>query len=90
MKTYRYVGHSMSDAAHGTYRTREEVEEFRQRDPIRLLSDALRKADLLDEAALEALVAEVASEVEDATTFAEDSPDPDLRELHTDVYAEPR
>lgn len=90
MKTYRYVGHSMSDAAHGTYRTREEVEEFRQRDPILLLSDALRRADLLDEAAFEALVAEVAAEVEDAITFAEDSPDPDERELHTDVYAEPR
>ncbi len=90
MKTYRYVGHSMSDAAHGTYRTREEVEEFRQRDPIRLLADALRAADLLDEAALEALVAEVAAEIEDAITFAEDSPDPDERELHTDVYAEPR
>ncbi len=90
MKTYRYVGHSMSDAAHGTYRTREEVEEYRQRDPIRLLADALRAADLLDSAALEALVADVAAEVEDAITFAEDSPDPDERELHTDVYAEPR
>ena len=90
MKTYRYVGHSMSDAAHGTYRTREEVEEYRQRDPIRLLSEALQKAGLLDEPALEALVADVAAEVQDAITFAEDSPDPDLRELHTDVYAEPR
>lgn len=90
MKTYRYVGHSMSDAAHGTYRTRDEVEEFRQRDPIRLLSEALQEAGLLDEEALEALVAEVAAEVEDAITFAEDSPDPDLGELHTDVYAEPR
>ncbi len=90
MKTYRYVGHSMSDAAHGTYRPRDEVEEFRQRDPIRLLSEALQGAGLLDEAALEALVADVAAEVEDAAAFAESSPDPDPQELHTDVYAEPR
>ena len=87
LRTYRYVGHSMSDAAHGTYRTKDEVEEYRRRDPIRVLADRMRSAGILDDAAWEALDSEVKAEVEDAYQFAESSPDPDPSELHTDVYA---
>ena len=87
IRTYRYVGHSMSDAAHGTYRTKEEVEEYRQRDPIAVLERRMRDAGLLDDAGLKAVNDEVLAEVDDAVKFAEESPDPAPDELWTDVYA---
>ncbi len=87
MRTYRYVGHSMSDAAHGTYRTKEEVEEFRQRDPIKLLEAHMVAAKMIDEPGLKALDEQVVAEVEDAVTFAEESPDPAPEALWTDVLA---
>jgi pyruvate dehydrogenase E1 component alpha subunit len=87
IRTYRYVGHSMSDAAHGTYRTKEEVEEYRQRDPIQVLERRMREAGLLDDAGFKALNDEVLAEVDDAVKFAEESPDPAPEELWTDVYA---
>jgi pyruvate dehydrogenase E1 component alpha subunit len=88
IRTYRYVGHSMSDAAHGTYRTKDEVEEYRRRDPIKLLADRMRAEGSLDEAGWEGLEAEVKTEVEDAVAFADSSPDPDPSELYTHLYAE--
>ena len=88
LRTYRYVGHSMSDAAHGTYRTKDEVEEYRRRDPIKLLADRMRSEGTLDDAGWEAMEAEVKAEVEDAYAFAEESPDPDPSQLYADVYAE--
>jgi pyruvate dehydrogenase E1 component alpha subunit len=87
VRTYRYVGHSMSDAAHGTYRTKEEVEEFRRRDPITLLADRMRRDGHLDDALWTALEDEVRTEVDDAFRFAEESPDPDPDDLYRDVYA---
>ncbi len=87
MRTYRYVGHSMSDAAHGTYRTKDEVEEYRRRDPIKVLADRMRAAGELDESGFEALDSEAKAEVEDAYAFAESSPDPDPSQLYSDVYA---
>jgi len=87
MRTYRYVGHSMSDAAHGTYRSKEEVEEYRQRDPIKLLQAHMRTAGMIDDAGIAALGAAVVAEVEDAVTFAEESPDPAPEALWTDVLA---
>ncbi len=87
LRTYRYVGHSMSDAAHGTYRTKDEVEEYRRRDPIKLLAERMRNAGTLDDAGYAALDAEVKAEVEDAYAFAESSPDPDPAALYADVYA---
>jgi pyruvate dehydrogenase E1 component alpha subunit len=88
VRTYRYVGHSMSDAAHGTYRTKDEVEEYRRRDPIKVLAERMRAGGALDDAGWEALDAEVKAEVDDAYEFAERSPDPDPAELFTDVYTE--
>jgi pyruvate dehydrogenase E1 component alpha subunit len=87
MRTYRYVGHSMSDAAHGTYRSKEEVEEYRQRDPIKLLQAHMRSAGMIDEAGAAALDREVVAEVEDAVTFAEESPEPAPEALWSDVLA---
>ncbi|MGQ0701909.1 MAG: pyruvate dehydrogenase (acetyl-transferring) E1 component subunit alpha [Gemmatimonadales bacterium] len=87
LRTYRYVGHSMSDAAHGTYRTKDEVEEFRRRDPITLLADRMRNAGELNDEAWQKLDDEVKAEIEDAFRFAEESPDPDPEDLFTDVYA---
>jgi pyruvate dehydrogenase E1 component alpha subunit len=87
IRTYRFVGHSMSDPIHGHYRTKEEVEEHRKRDPIALWSKHLMEEGVMTEAAIKAMDAEVMAEVEDAYTFAEEAPDPDPGELFTDVYA---
>jgi pyruvate dehydrogenase E1 component alpha subunit len=88
-RTYRYVGHSMSDAAHGTYRTKEEVEEYRQRDPIGVLRAFMKADGHITDEEFTALDAEVAAEIDDAIAFADAAPDPDPSALYTDVYAEP-
>ena len=88
VRTYRFMGHSMSDPIHGHYRTKEEVEEHRKRDPIVLWSRHLVETGVMDEAAIGTLEAEVAAEVEDAYEFAEETPDPEPGELFTHVYAD--
>jgi pyruvate dehydrogenase E1 component alpha subunit len=87
-RCYRFMGHSMSDPVHGVYRTKEEVEEHKARDPIRRFIEDLRDAGLLDEEELGAIDKRVHEEVDDAAEFADNSPDPDPSELYTDVYAE--
>ena len=87
IRTFRYVGHSMSDAASGTYRSKEELESSRQRDPIILLETRMRELGMLDDAGVKALEDEVAAVIADAVKFAEESPEPDAAELYTDVYA---
>jgi len=87
LKTYRYRGHSMSDPA--KYRTRDEVDEVRKtRDPIDLLRDRIEKAKLASEEDFKAIDAEVKAVVADAAEFARTSPEPDPKELYTDVYAD--
>jgi len=88
VRTYRYMGHSMSDPLHGVYRTKEEVEEQRKRDPISQLALRLKEEGALDDAALDALDAEVRAETDAAARFAEESPDPDPAELTTHVLAD--
>jgi pyruvate dehydrogenase E1 component alpha subunit len=88
VRTYRFMGHSMSDPIHGHYRTREEVEDQRKRDPIAVWSQRLIADGLMDEAAVRSMDKDVVEEVEDAYQYAEQSPDPDLSQLYTDVYAE--
>jgi pyruvate dehydrogenase E1 component alpha subunit len=88
VRTYRFMGHSMSDPLHGVYRTKEEVEEQKRRDPIALLADKLKTDGVLDQQALDAMDAEAHAEVEEAVKFAEESPDPAPDALHRDVLAD--
>ena len=84
MKTYRYRGHSMSDPA--KYRTREEVQEVRsKRDPIVTFGVRLMQDGLVTEDDLKAFDKEVREEVNKAAEFATNSPEPDPKELYTDV-----
>ena len=86
MKTYRYRGHSMSDPA--KYRTREEVQAMREHhDPIASARAALI-ASGVDEASLKAVEDEIKAIVNEAATFAQNSPEPDPRELWTDILVE--
>ena len=84
--TYRYRGHSMSDPAR--YRTREEVNEYReQRDPIDRAAKELEGMGVKEEE-LKAIDKEIRDIVVAAAKFAEDSPEPDSSELYTDVLVE--
>ena len=88
VRTYRYMGHSMSDPLHGVYRTKDEVEEQKARDPITHLAGKLKDDRVIDQAGLDAMDAEIHAEVEDAVKFADESPDPDPDELYTDVLVD--
>lgn len=87
-RTYRYMGHSMADPIHGHYRTKEELEEQKQKDAIDHFKAKLLEDGLLTEDDWESMETEVKEEVEDAVEFADRSPDPDPDELYTDVYAD--
>lgn len=87
IRTYRFMGHSMSDP--GNYRTRAEIEKYQERDPIKLLAASLIEEQITDEQTLENLNNEVREEVEDAVRFAEESPFPPPEDLYTDIYANP-
>lgn len=85
--TYRWKGHSKSDAK--KYRTREEEDYWRnEKDPIQLAKDRFLKAGVFTEDEAEALRKEAETEIEAAVAFAESSPKPALEELYTDVYAD--
>jgi pyruvate dehydrogenase E1 component alpha subunit len=86
--TYRYLGHSMSDAAHGTYRTKEEVQAERQNDPIATFSDRLMEADLLTREEYDEINQAAIDTTEDAAEFAENSPHPDLSVTYDNIYAD--
>jgi pyruvate dehydrogenase E1 component alpha subunit len=88
VRTYRFMGHSMSDPLHGVYRTKDEVEEQKKRDPITQLVAKLKEDGAFDQAGLDALDAEVRAEVEEAVKFADDSPDPEPAELFTHVTSD--
>ena len=85
--TYRYRGHSMSDPA--KYRAREEVQKVRsERDPIDLVRQLLLDGDHTDEAALKQMDREVKDIVSDSAEFAQNSPEPDMSELWTDILVD--
>lgn len=86
-KTYRFRGHSMSDPA--KYRTKEEVEEWMKRDPIRILADRVYELGMATEAQLKAIDEEAKQEVTAAVKFADESPLPDPATLYDDIYCEP-
>jgi pyruvate dehydrogenase E1 component alpha subunit len=84
--TYRIMGHSKSDA--NVYRTKEEVEEWRKRCPIKRMRERLLAEDLFQAAELEAIEAGAERVVREALEFAESSPEPALESAVEDVYAE--
>jgi pyruvate dehydrogenase E1 component alpha subunit len=86
--TYRFMGHSMSDPAHGHYRTKEEVEEHRTRDPLALLKKTIMGTTLGVESDFKQLEREVGEIVAAAVKFADESPFPAPSELYNDVLAE--
>jgi pyruvate dehydrogenase E1 component alpha subunit len=87
METYRYRGHSMSDPA--KYRTKEEVEEWREKhDPIDQLRKFMVAQGSATEDALKQIEREVKDIVTDAAEFAQSSPEPDPSELWTDILVE--
>jgi len=87
IRTYRFMGHSMSDP--GNYRTRAEIEKYQERDPIKLFAATLLEEKVVDNKALEDIDKKTREEVEDSLRFADESPLPDPEELYTDVYATP-
>lgn len=88
VRTYRFMGHSMSDAVSGTYRSRQELEEYMQRDPINVLRHHMEAKGEIDDARMAALDDEVKAEVQDAWDFADASPEPALESLYEDVLVE--
>ena len=86
-RTYRYMGHSMSDP--GNYRTRAEIEKYQQRDPIKIYTAALKEHGALSDQDLAEIEGQVKEEIERSARFAEESPEPDPAELYTHVYATP-
>ena len=88
VRTYRFMGHSMSDAVSGTYRTKAELEEYMKRDPIMVLRMQMQEAGEIDDAGMTKLDEEVKAIVQDAWDFAEKSPEPPLESLYEDVLVE--
>ncbi len=84
--TYRYRGHSMADPE--LYRHKEEVETWKLRDPVRHFQTSLELGGMLTHEQAEAIEVEVSRVVEDATRFAEESPDPSPETIFDDIYAD--
>ena len=85
IKTYRYRGHSMSDPA--KYRTKDELDSYKEQDPIIILKKLLVDEGLADEQALQAVDDEVKAISADSVAFSEKSPEPSIDSLHKDIYA---
>jgi pyruvate dehydrogenase E1 component alpha subunit len=86
LRTYRFRAHSMYDAER--YRSKDEVAQWRRRDPLVLLADRLTAEGLLDEAALAALEDEVRAEIDEAIAFAEAGTDEPVADLERFVTSE--
>jgi pyruvate dehydrogenase E1 component alpha subunit len=85
-RTYRYKGHSMSDPA--KYRTKEEVEEYKQRDPIEVVKKTILSRKFSSEKELEAIDQRILDRVEESVKFAEESKYPDPAEALRDIYVQ--
>jgi pyruvate dehydrogenase E1 component alpha subunit len=85
--TYRFKGHSMSDPQ--KYRTKEEVAEREQRDPINRLVNHLIERGLSTQEQIDKLDADAKQQAVDSVKYADQSPDLGVEELYTDVYAMP-
>ncbi len=87
-RCYRYMGHSMADPSHGTYRAKDEVEEARDDDPILTFRQRLIDAGVITEEEYEEMDEAVIDEVEAAAEAAEASPKPDPSAIYEDIYAD--
>ncbi|MFQ5779540.1 MAG: pyruvate dehydrogenase (acetyl-transferring) E1 component subunit alpha [Nitrospiria bacterium] len=85
-RTYRYMGHSMSDPAHGHYRTKAEIDEQKKRDPILSLQKRLIEEKAMTNEEIKKMEGEISDIVQEAVAFAETSPEPPLSSLAEDVY----
>jgi pyruvate dehydrogenase E1 component alpha subunit len=83
-KTYRYRGHSMSDPQ--KYRTKEEVAEWKSRDPIEMTRERILKGKIATEEELEVINAKIKNQVAESVKFAEDSPFPVAEDAFKDIY----
>jgi pyruvate dehydrogenase E1 component alpha subunit len=86
IKTYRYKGHSMSDPA--KYRSKEEVEEYKSKDPIEQIRKLILEKNYATESQLDEIDNGIKLEIEESVKFAEESPFPDDDELLKDIYAQ--
>ena len=86
MKTYRFKGHSMSDAQ--KYRTKDEVAEYQKIDPITKVLDTIKKNKWATDKEIQAIQDQVKATVKEAVDFAESSPFPSNDSLYQNVYAE--
>ena len=84
MKTYRYRGHSMSDAQH--YRTKEEVEDYRKIDPITQVKDIILEKKYATQEALDLIDKDIKARVAECEKFAEESPFPEKQVMYDAVY----
>lgn len=84
VKTYRYRGHSMSDAQH--YRTKEEVEEYKKIDPITQVLDIIKEKKYATDAKIEEINKRVTALVKECEKFAEESPFPEKSIMYDTVY----
>ena len=83
IRTYRYKGHSMSDPA--KYRTKEELESYKEQDPILILKERMIGQRMLTEEGYKKLDTEIRAICEESVKFAEESPEPGLNALYEDV-----
>jgi|SRR5690606_22993278 len=84
MKTYRYTGHSVSDA--GLYRTKEELDSYKQKDPLLAVGREMVDRKIFTEDELKSLQKKVKAYIQEAVDFAEESPEPPLEELTQHVF----
>lgn len=84
IKTYRYKGHSMSDPA--KYRTKEELEGYKLKDPIETTLLTIKKKEYATDEVIEAINQKIKDEIDACVKFAEESPYPDPSEIYTDNY----
>jgi pyruvate dehydrogenase E1 component alpha subunit len=85
--TYRFLGHSMADPAHGHYRSKEEVDEAKKRDPILVLKNKLQSERLAADADFQTIEQEMRKTMDDVVAFADSSPAPSLEALDEDIYS---
>jgi pyruvate dehydrogenase E1 component alpha subunit len=87
-RTYRFRGHSMRDPAGAVYRTKDEVEREKLRDPIVLFRDRVLREGLVTEADVRSIEKDVNDLVDEAVAFADASPEPPDSELFADIFKE--